>query len=65
MSELTFQCIIARQGRETDWLKPTNKWTDGYTDAETVHHFTESGSDCMQQAVSCNLAPWKSCFSES
>ena len=56
-SELTFQCIIARQERETDWLKPTNKWTDGYTDAQTVHHYTKGGSDCMQQAVTGNLAP--------
>ena len=57
MSELTFQCIIARQGRETNWLKSTNKWTDGYTDAQTVHHYTKGGSDCMQQAVTGNLAP--------
>ena len=40
-SELIFQCIIARQERETDSLKPTNKLTDGNADAQTVQHFTE------------------------
>ena len=62
MSELSFQCIIARQEREKNLLKPTNKGTDKYTDAQALHYFTLGDSGCMQQAVSPNLAPWKKMF---
>ena len=62
MSELNFQCIIARQERESNLLKPRNKGTDRYTDAQELHYFTLGDSGCMQQAVSRNLAPWNKMF---
>ena len=31
--------------------KKTNKWRDGYTDAQTVHHINEGKSDYMHEAL--------------
>jgi len=44
-----------RAKKEKNLLKPTNKGTDRYTDAQELHYFTLGDPGCMQQAVSPNL----------